>query len=184
MQRANRVIEQQLRERRGSGCDDRTAADRYPRRHVGGREMQMHRRPVLERFRFRGEHADAHVEALRRTVDRRVEHPVAAAGGLEIGAGEIQRATLARRRLVRRFALNLDGAHAHRRARRRNHQLVARFHDAVEHGAGDHGAAAGDRERAVDGQPEVLTRRPPRGLRRGFARQQFAQLRDARAAYC
>ncbi len=88
-------------------------------------------------------------------MNRGRNHPVAAADLLELDAGQIERAAFARGRLLRGFALLLDCAHPHIDAAGRKHELVAERDCAVEYGARDYRAAAGDGESAIDRVAEM-----------------------------
>ena len=150
VQRGERLICDQLHQRRAARRNRRAAPYRDACSDVGGAEMQMHRRPVPDRLRLAREHLQAHVDALGRRVHRGRDHPVAAADLLELDAGEIERAAFARSRLLRGFALLLDCAHPHIDAAGREHELVAERDCAVEYRARDYRAAAGDGESAID----------------------------------
>ena len=168
---------------RSAGCNRRAAPDRDSRRHVRSAEVDMHGRPVLERLRFAGEHLQAHVEALRRRVDCRRDHPVAAMDMRDVSPRHVQCTAFAGGRLLRGLAVFLDAAHAHFDAARREHQLVAWRHRAVEYRAGDDGATAGDGEHAVYRVTQIAS-----GVLAGavFARrgsQRAAQIFDAIAAH-
>ena len=156
VQRAYGFVELQLHDGRLARRDVFTTAYGDARGDIRRGQMQMHRRPVFERLCFARQHAHAPGNALCRVMNRGCEHPVATTHGFKIGAGEIQRAALSRHRLLRGLALNLNAAHAHFVAGRRNHQLVAGHNSSVKYGARHHGTAACHTERTVSGIAKML----------------------------
>ncbi len=79
------------------GRDRRILEQRDARTDFGRGVMQTHRHPVAERLRLAGEHAQRRVDAVRRRMQRRIEHDVAARDRIlrDAVAGEIERAALA-----------------------------------------------------------------------------------------
>ena len=84
VQRADRLVEHELRQRGLARRDGGALRYRDAGRDVGGGEVQVQRRPVLERLRPASS-VHARIEPLRRRVDRLRQHPVAARDGFEIG---------------------------------------------------------------------------------------------------
>jgi|GEM_PF-3968682 len=120
-------------------------------------QVQVHRRPVLERASFAGEQGEFDVDAARGALQRWGQQPVAAADLLDgqALAGEVQRHPLAGVCLVGFAILRMQAAHPHATAEWRQHEFIADLHATGEGSAGDHYAGAGDAESAVDGQAEI-----------------------------
>ena len=77
--RADLVLEHELRQRRVARRQPVAFEQRHPAHDMGRAEMDMHRRPVLERLALRGEQVEAHVGPVGRRVQLGAHHPVAAA---------------------------------------------------------------------------------------------------------
>ena len=107
-----RLVGDHLHECGGARRDRGAAPDCDARGHVGGPQMQMHGRPVLERLGFAREQVQAHVEALRRRMNGRRDDPVAAVDVRDVGAGDVQCAALARDGPRGGLPVFLDAAHA------------------------------------------------------------------------
>ena len=118
--------------------------------------MQPHRHPLRDRLALRGEHAQTRVDAVGRRVQGRIKHDVAARDRVlaDAVAGEIERATFARRAALGRAVLRMNRAYARRNSRGADGDVVADMDRAREHGSGDDRAGAGERERAIDREAE------------------------------
>ena len=145
------VAAAELRQPRGGLARAVVDGDARPavRAAVGRRPVERDVDAVAGRGRGRGRHD--HVPAR----DLVARHP-----------GQVQRDALARLRPLARLVVDLDGADAGGRARGQDQHLVAARGGARPQRAGDDGAGAADRERAVDVQAQraagalVAARRP------------------------
>ncbi len=160
--RADLVVEHELRQRRIARRQPVALEQRHPAHDVGRAEMDMHRRPVLERLTLRREQVKAHVGP-----------PVAAADGVfrEPRPGQVERAAFAGPADLRRAVLGMQRAHARFQPRRRQQQPVVELDLAGMDGARHHDAGACQHEAAVDGQSCK-----PRGALAAFSQRQQLDL--------
>ncbi len=86
----------------------------------------------------------------------RIEHHVTAPDRVlaDAVAGEIERAAIAGLTALSRPVLGMDRADTRGKPRRADDKPVANRDRAGEHRAGHHRAGAGQREAAIDGEPE------------------------------
>ena len=124
---------------------------------IRGGVVEPHRRPLRERLSLGGEQAERCVDAKRRRMQVRVEHDVAARDRVlgDAFAGKIDGAALACLAALDRAVLGVDRADARGEAGRADGEPVADRDRAGEHRAGHHRPRAGQREGAVDRQPEA-----------------------------
>ena len=178
----DRAVKHQLRETTLARRQRAALEQRDAPADIGGADVRVHRGPVREGARFRGQDAQAHVDALRRRRHARAGDDVTArdtAGG-DRRAGEVERTALACLRARRRTVLRVQPAHACIHTRQQGAHLVAYGYFARQHSAGDHQAGAGQGEGAVHRHAEITRRRPRATAAR--AQQKFvAQRRDALA---
>ena len=155
--RADRTIEIDLHEAGLAGRDGAGAEHREPADPVLGAEMEMHRQPVAQRRRRGARHGDGEIDAADRLVQRRVDDPVAAAGLGAFGnaAGQVQGAALALPGMLHGAVMGMDAAHPQLDTARAEAHPVADRDRAGRGGAGHHEPDAGQREGAVDRQPEA-----------------------------
>ena len=115
MQRADRAIQYQLRERRLARLQPLTFQQRDPAHDFGCAQMDMHRCPVRQWSAFRGEQAQLSVEPLRRRMHGRSQHPVSTLylRLVEPLAHQVEGAALSGHAYLRRLVLCVDGAHPH-----------------------------------------------------------------------
>ena len=167
--RTDLVLEHELRQRRIARRQPVAFEQRHAAHDVGRTEMDMHRRPVLERLALRGEQVKAHVGPVGRRVQLGAHHPVAAADGIfrKPRPGQVERAALARAADLGRAVLRMQRAHARLQPRWRQQQPVVDPDLAGMDGARDDDACARQDETAIDRQT-----REARGALAAFAQRQ------------
>jgi len=152
MKSADRLLQDQLRQTVTAGCDGTRLKYGDAAADIGSADMDMNRRPVLQRLGLGRQNLQSHVQARSRRVRRLGDNPVAALNIVffELQPGEIERATLAAATADGKLILRVYAAHPHSYARRRNDQPVAGRDLPRKHGAGHNDADAGQREATID----------------------------------
>jgi hypothetical protein len=176
--RADRVVEHQLRARVGARGDLIGAEDGDPAGHVGGAQMNVHRRPVAQRAHLGVEHAQIRVDFAHRPQIGRRHQPIAALYDRLVDAGEIDGAALPGCALIGFLIVGVDPAYPRFLPRLGQRQVAADVHTAAKHGARRDQAGAGDGKGTVDSEPEVAMHGPFAGLGRD-RRQVCRQCLDA-----
>ncbi len=158
--RGDRTFEHELHDALQARADRLVGQRHDARREFGGRMMQTNRGPLAQLFRLARQQAQAGVDAVGRGVQSRIEHHVAARDGVlvDVAPGEIERAAVARLSTGGGLVLRMDAAHMRFDAGRAHQHGIADGDAAGQHRAGDDGAGAGKRERAVDREAETAGR--------------------------
>ena len=128
--------------------------------------VQVDGKPLADRPGLARQYPQASVDAVGGGVQRRRDDHVAAAERAlaDAVAGEVEGAAVARAAALRDAVLGVQAADADREAGGAGDEVVARGDAAGEHGAGDDGAGARQREAAVDGEAERRAGRPRAAL--------------------
>jgi hypothetical protein len=153
-QRKHRLVEHQLHAHPLPGREHVAVEQRDVRDAMQRAEMHVQRRPVRQRQSRIGEQRQFDVEPRRRCDQPRIGDGIAALDVRLLDAGQVQRAALARMAGVHRPILRMDAAHACRAAGAHDRKRVAGRHAARERGSRHDGALPGEREHAIDGEPE------------------------------
>ena len=129
---------------------------------LGRAVMELHGQPLRERLALAGQQLERHVDAVRRTVQRRLEQDLAArhALGIDLGAGKRERTALAREAESGGRILRMNRAHARLDAAGRGQHPIANGNAAREDRSRDDRARAAQREAAVDGEAEAAISGP------------------------
>ena len=176
----DRLLQHELHECLGARRDGTIAEQHHPRADFGGGMVQTHRHPLGDRPRLRCEHAQRHIDAVRRRVQVGIEHDLTARDGVlgDAVASEIERAAVAGAPHLRRPVLRMDGSHPRRQARGADPHLILGVNLPRQHRAGDHRASTLQGERAIHREPETpLVGAAAKPL--GFGKQPLAQFIDA-----
>ena len=182
--RRDRPLEHELHRRFAAGRDRRVAKQHDAGADFGRGMMQARRHPLRHRLLLGGEQSQAGVDAVGRRMQVGIEHDLAAGDGVlaDAVAGKIERAALSGDAALGRPVLRVQRAHPRNQPRRTDRHAIAGRDRARQHGAGHHGAGAGQGERTIDREPETLRRRPrPDGVR--GVEQLLAQCVDAVAGH-
>ena len=178
--RRDRPLEHDLHQRFAAGRDRCVAEQHDAGADFGRGMMQARRHPLRHRLLFGGEQSQAGVDAVGRRMQVGIEHDLAAGNRVlaDAVAGQIERAALSGDAVLGRPVLRVERAHPRDQTRWADRHAISRSDCARQHGAGHHGAGAGQRERTIDREPETLRRcARPDGVRR--VEQSFAQCVDA-----
>jgi hypothetical protein len=160
VKRAELAFEQELTERLFARSQPLAIQDREPSQNMCGADMEVNRLSNDAMGDPRSAATDARIDAVRRRMQRRVEHPIAPLDPVlrDLGANEIERAALPCRPKLRGGALGMEPADASSDAGRREKNLVADSNLTGEHGPSDDRPSAGQHEAAVDREAKATTR--------------------------